>query len=183
MSKSDNESLRAKVAPTDQVQVAAIFDDKRQAETTMHQLTKTTEVDTSQVSLIDASDAKLSEKLERESKSIGKSLWNSHLVLGGVGLLIGLVAAFLLVEFGPALTQQNPLFTYIALISPGIFTGLFVAGLAALRPDRSEIVQTVRHAVRRNKVAIVVNLKKSQSVSDIAEFLNHRAKSVVEAIK
>lgn len=104
-------------------------------------------------------------------------------MLGGIGLLVGLLFAFILVEFGPALTQQNPLFTYIALISPGIFTGLFIAGLLGLRPDRSQIIQTVRHAVRRKKVALVINLEKSQSVSDVSQFLNNRSNTVVEAIR
>ena len=183
MQTANHENLRASLAPKDQIQVAAIFENKLMAKKTIQQLTNSTDVSTDQVAFIDASDTEASEKLERESRSIGKNLWHSHLLLGGVGFLVGILAAFLLVSFGPELTKQNPLFTYIALISPGIFTGLFVAGLVGLRPDRSEIVQAVRHAIRRNHVAVVINLKKSQSASDIASFLHSRSKNVVEAIR
>ena len=183
MSKSEHENLRADIAPTNKVQVAAIFEDKHEAQTTAEQLTANKGISPQQVTLIDGQDEKLSQKLEGSSEKIGKHMWNSHLVLGGIGLLVGLLFAFILVELGPALTQQNPLFTYIALISPGIFTGLFIAGLLGLRPDRSQIIQTVRHAVRRKKVALVINLEKSQSVSDVSQFLNNRSNTVVEAIR
>ena len=98
-------------------------------------------------------------------------------------LIVGLVAAFLLTQFGLALTQQNPLFTYIALISPGIFIGLFIAGLIGLRPDRNEVIQTVRHAVRYGKVALVINLKKSQSASKVSQLLKQHTDKVVESIQ
>ena len=110
-------------------------------------------------------------------------LWSSHLLLGSVGLVVGLVAASLLTLFGPALTQQNPLFTYVALISPGIFIGLFIAGLIGLRPDRNQVIQTVRHAVRFGKVALVINLKKSQSSSKVSQLLKQHTDKVVESIR
>ena len=110
-------------------------------------------------------------------------MWSSHLLLGAVGLVVGLIAAFLLTQFGPAITQQNPLFTYIALISPGLFIGLFVAGLIGLRPDRNEVIQTVRHAVRYGKVALVINLKKTQSASQVTKLLKQHSDNVVESIR
>ena len=103
--------------------------------------------------------------------------------LGFAGLAVGLIAAFLLTQFGPALTKQNPLFTYIALISPGLFIGLFIAGLMGLRPDRNEVIQTVRHAVRYGKVALVINLKKSQSASKLSSLLRQHSDKVVESIR
>ncbi len=98
-------------------------------------------------------------------------------------LVVGLVTAFLLTLFGPALTQQNPLFTYVALISPGIFIGLFIAGLIGLRPDRNQVIQTVRHAVRFGKVALVINLEKSQSSSKVSQLLKLHTDKVVESIR
>jgi len=180
---ASSNNLRASLAPSNHVQVAAIFEDKAAAQKTIKQLTNTKDINADQVSLIDATEDALSEKLEKESKTMGKRLWHSHLALGVLGLVSGLIFASLLVSFGPALTQQNPLFTYIALVSPGIFTGLFVAGLIGLRPDRSEIVQIVRHAIRRNNVAIIVNLNKNQSIADISDFLNQHSSKVVEAVR
>ena len=179
----EHENLRAKVITNGELQVAAVFPSKQSLQDAMTSIKDEASVEPSQMEIIEAGDPKMSEKLERNSASIGKSMWSSHLLLGSLGLVVGLIAAFLLTQFGPALTQQNPLFTFIALISPGLFIGLFVAGLLGLRPDRNELVQTVRHAVRYGKVALVVNLKKSQSSSKVSQLLKQHTDSVVESIR
>lgn len=180
---SDNENFRASVVSNDELQVVAVFTSKQKVNEVINIVQDETSVETSQIEVVEAGDAKMSEKLERNSASIGKSMWSSHLLLGAVGLVVGLIAAFLLTQFGPALTQQNPLFTYIALISPGLFIGLFVAGLIGLRPDRNEVIQTVRHAVRYGKVALVINLKKTQSASQVTKLLKQHSDNVVESIR
>lgn len=186
---SDNDSskehvnLRANVVSNGELQVAAVFPSKRKVQEVVELVKEETSVEAYQIEIIESGDPNMSEKLERNSASIGKSMWSSHLLLGAVGLIIGLVAAFLLTLFGPALTQQNPLFTYIALISPGIFIGLFIAGLIGLRPDRNEVIQTVRHAVRFGKVALVINLEKSQSSSKVSQLLKQHTDKVVESIR
>lgn len=180
---NEHENLRANIISNDELQVAAVFSSKQKVQEALAVVQDQTSVESSQVEIIEAGDPSMSEKLERSSASIGKSMWSSHLLLGSLGLVVGLVAAFLLTQFGPALTQQNPLFTYIALISPGLFIGLFVAGLIGLRPDRNEVIQTVRHAIRYGKVALVINLKKSQSSSEVSQVLKQHSDSVVESIR
>lgn len=179
----EHENLRAKVITNGELQVAAVFPSKQSLQDAMTSIKDEASVEPSQMEIIEAGDPKMSEKLERNSASIGKSMWSSHLLLGSLGLVVGFIAAFLLTQFGPALTQQNPLFTFIALISPGLFIGLFVAGLLGLRPDRNELIQTVRHAVRYGEVALVVNLKKSQSSSKVSQLLKQHTDSVVESIR
>ena len=182
---SDNEhvNLRANVVSNGELQVAAVFPSKIKVQEVLEIVQEETSVEASQIEIIEAGDPNMSEKLERNSASIGKSMWSSHLLLGSVGLVVGLVTAFLLTLFGPALTQQNPLFTYVALISPGIFIGLFIAGLIGLRPDRNQVIQTVRHAVRFGKVALVINLEKSQSSSKVSQLLKLHTDKVVESIR
>ncbi|WP_394220424.1 hypothetical protein [Alteromonas gracilis] len=180
---NEHESLRAKVITNGELQVAAVFPSKQKLQEAVNIVQEEASVEPSQIEVIEAGDPKMSEKLERNSDSIGKSMWSFHLFLGSFGLGVGLIAAFLLTQFGPALTQQNPLFTYIALISPGLFIGLFVAGLLGLRPDRNELIQTVRHAVRYGKVALVINLDKSQSSSKVSRLLKQHTDNVVESIR
>lgn len=182
-SGNEHVNLRANVVSNGELQVAAVFPSKRKVQEVLEIVQEETSVEASQIEIIEAGDPNMSEKLERNSASIGKSMWSSHLLLGSVGLVVGLVTAFLLTLFGPALTQQNPLFTYIALISPGIFIGLFIAGLIGLRPDRNQVIQTVRHAVRFGKVALVINLEKSQSSSKVSQLLRQHTDKVVESIR
>lgn len=180
---NSNENFRTRVVPDKELQVAAIFSSNQEVQEVIQIVTNNTNIEGSQIEVIEASDPNMSKKLERTSESIGKSMWTSHLLLGSVGLAVGLITAFLLTQFGPALTKQNPLFTYIALISPGLFIGLFVAGLIGLRPDRNEVVQTVRHAVRYGKVALIINLKESQSAAKLSQLLNQHSDKVVESIR
>ncbi|GFD96608.1 hypothetical protein KUL156_19660 [Alteromonas sp. KUL156] len=180
---NSNENFRTRVVPDKELQVAAIFSSNQKVKEVIQIVTDNTNIEGSQIEVIEASDPDMSKKLERNSESIGKSMWTSHLLLGSVGLAVGLLTAFLLTQFGPALTKQNPLFTYIALISPGLFIGLFVAGLIGLRPDRNEVVQTVRHAVRYGKVALIINLKESQSAANLSQLLNQHSDKVVESIR
>ncbi|MBU2977003.1 hypothetical protein [Alteromonas sp. C1M14] len=164
-------------------QIAAIFDDQQQVAMGIQTLQSQTDLSPQQLTLIHPKDEGFNAKLEKASEKIGKRLWHSHLILGAAGIITGLIFAFILVNFGPALTQNNPMFTYIALISPGLFIGLFVAGLIGLRPDRDEIVQTVRSAIRRGKFALVVNLKREQSVTSVRDALSANSSKVIEAIQ
>lgn len=181
--KSDNTNIRAAIVSSDKLQVAAIFDTTDEARIALKRVEEGTNVASHQSELIEPSDPKLSEKLEQKSSLIANTLWTSHLALSGIGFAIGMIAAFLLTQYGPALTQQNPLFTYIALISPGTFIGMFVAGLIALRPDRNEIVLNVSEAARNGKSALIINLRKSQSAKTISGLLQQQSSNVVQSIK
>ncbi|WP_218353031.1 hypothetical protein [Alteromonas lipotrueiana] len=180
--RSKIDEMREAVFASQHTQIAAVFESVEDAHESVTELTSKGSLDAKQITLIDPQDSDFSEKIEIDSQKLGKHMWYSHLWLGGIGLVLGLGMAWLLVSFGPALTQNNPLFTYIAMISPGIFIGLFVAGLISLRPDRSEIIDTVRHAIRRKHYAVVVNLRKNQSPAKISELLGHRSHKVVEAV-
>ena len=180
---SSNINIRAAIVSSDNLQVAAIFDTTDEAKTALRRVEEETTVASHQSEVIEPSDPRLSEKLEQKSSSIANTLWTSHIALSGIGFALGMVAAFLLTQYGPALTQQNPLFTYIALISPGTFIGMFVAGLIALRPDRNEIVSNVTNASRNGKSALIINLRKTQSAKMISRLLQQQSSNVVQSIK
>ncbi|NDW15742.1 hypothetical protein GTQ48_09450 [Alteromonas genovensis] len=181
--ESSNPNIRAAIVSSDKLQVAAIFDTTDEAKIALRRVEEETNVASHQSELIEPCDPKLSEKLEQKSSSIANTLWTSHLALSGIGFVIGMIAAFLLTQYGPALTQQNPWFTHIALISPGTFIGMFVAGLIALRPDRNEIVLNVSDAARNGKSALIINLHKSQSAKTISGLLQQQSNNVVQSIK
>ena len=175
--------IRTELAGADNTQLASIFTEQEQAKHTISEVIRQTSVAPEQITVISPNDPNFNRKLEGESKELGKMMWYSHLILGGAGLLIGMIVAYVLVEFGPALTQNNPLFTYIAMVSPGIFIGLFVAGLLSLRPDRTEIIDVVREAVRNKRYAVIVNLRKGQPVDTIRELFSRHSDRVIAAIQ
>lgn len=164
-------------------QLAAIFSSHKEAEEAVQALTSDTAIASEQIAVLSPDESELSRKVEADSRSVGKRMLTSHVAMGGIGLVVGLLIASVLVNTGPLLTQQNPIFTYIALISPGLFIGMFVAGLFSLRPDRSELIETVRHALKEKRVALIVNLKNAQSVDTVRKVLSRKSATIVEAIR
>ncbi|MDC8830295.1 hypothetical protein [Alteromonas gilva] len=180
---STHQNDRSKLTSAKHIQIASIFSSKETADDAIDEVVKSTDVGQQQITLVQPGDTEFNRKLEGDSKALGKMMWYSHLILGASGLVVGLIIAYLLVAYGPALTQQNPTATYIAMVSPGIFTGVFVAGLLSLRPDRTQIIDVVRQAVKRSQYAVVVNLRKDQSVSRISELFSRNSNKVVESIQ
>ncbi len=128
----------------------------------------------SKVKIIRPSDEQTSRKLEGKSQPIGKKMLNLHFVYGFYGLLVGMGLAFLLVEFGPDFTTQNPFFTYIALISPGLFIGLFIAGLLSLKPQRDRLNQDVVAHKNNNDWTLVIDTTQTQySKEDVVSEIEH----------
>ena len=176
------EEMRSSLLDHSATQVAAVYDNEKDAQESVDELTSATDIGQHQITVINPSDQDFSEKLEQDSQKLGSRMWYSHIIFGTAGLIAGLIVAWVLVTVGPALTQNNPLFTFIAMISPGIFIGLFMAGLFNLRPDRTEIIDMVRHAIRREHFAVVVNLKKTQKVDKVSSLLAKRSHKVTEAL-
>lgn len=172
-----------KLVGASNTQVAAVFDSEYKALNTIESLREDVGLSDNQYALIQPMDEAFNEKLEIESSKLGHRMWHSHLILGFSGLIMGMVVAFLLVSFGPELTRNNPIFTYIALISPGLFIGLFAAGLLGLRPDRTQIIEAVRNAVKRDRFALVINVNKHQSPSDIYKIVSKQSSKVIEAAR
>lgn len=97
--------------------------------------------------VISFNDLNFNCKLEGESKELGKMMWYLYFIFGGVGLLIGMIVVYVLVEFGFVFMQNNLLFIYIVMVSLGIFIGLFVVGLLSLCFDCIEIIDVVWEVV------------------------------------
>ena len=93
--------------------------------------------------------------------AIGSMIAASQLFLGIGWLLLGLAVAWLLVNFGPAVTRGSPLVTDIALmlISPTI--GLLMAGVISLRPDHEQLVHKAPTATS-GKWIVVVHCRNSE---------------------
>lgn len=109
------------------------------------------------IEIIAPNNGVISQKLEGNSKAIGSNMLKLHVKYATIGLVVGMIAAFLLVKFGPALTQSNPMFTYIALISPGIFIGTFYAGLRSLKQEHDIVNQQAVKAKQEDYWTLMVD--------------------------
>lgn len=57
-----------------------------------------------------------------------------------------------------------------------------IASLIGLSADSDDIVQSVKHAVKRGNIALVVNMRRSQSPKAVVDVLKQYAYQVVEAV-
>jgi len=137
--------------------VAATYESRDAAEQAEAALSQKLGLHNEAMKIIAPDDSKRAEKLEGKSKIIGKNMLQLHLRNASLGLLIGLIIAYLLVNYGPAATQNSPLFTYIALISPGIFIGTFWAGFRSLKPEHDSLNQDAVAARQKKYWMLLVN--------------------------
>lgn len=120
----------------------------------------------SKVKIIAPNDNMEGAKLEGNSERVGNNMLMSHIRNTLLGFVIGMIIAFLLVQFGPALTQNNPIFTYIALISPSIFIGMFFAGFRSLKPEHDIINQHAVKAQQENYWTLLIETKDMDVTKD-----------------
>jgi len=123
--------------------------------------------------VVSPEDPKVSGRLEGSSKKIGANMLRLHAIYVTVSFIVGMLIAYALVNHGPTITQLNPFFTYLALISPSIFLGAFYAGLISLKPWHDDTnLMVVDAAEEKNWSLIVSNDSPTVSKNAIEEELN-----------
>ena len=137
--------------------IAAFYDEETKAQRAKKTLRETLALDAQALKIIGPEGNNVSKQLEGKSAPIGKQMLSAHFLYAIASFLLGMLIALLLVEFGPSLFANNPLFTFIAFVSPGIFIGVFAGGLRSLKPERDAVNQAVLEAKEENKWTLVVN--------------------------
>ncbi|MDT0628030.1 hypothetical protein [Alteromonas sp. W364] len=146
--------------------IAAIYDEETNAHRAKKKLREELNLNPQVLHVIGPKERKTAEKLEGRSAPIGKQMLSAHFLYAIASFLLGMLIALLLVEFGPSLFANNPLFTFMAFVSPGIFIGVFVGGLRSLKPERDRINQATIEAKGENKWTLVVDTEKAQASKD-----------------
>jgi uncharacterized membrane protein len=140
--------------------IVAVYDDNKEANDAKAKLSTELNINTDKIDIVAPKDKGISEKLEGKSSPIGKQMLTAHFLYSIASFLLGMLIALLLVSFGPALFANNPLFTFIAFVSPGIFMGIFYGGLRSLKPERDPVNQAVVQAKEKSKWTLLINTNK-----------------------
>nr|WP_136250469.1 hypothetical protein [Ningiella ruwaisensis] len=153
--------------------LAAIYSSREALVSAKQKLISKLAIKQQSIEVIEPKDDAKSYKLEGESKPIGmKMLW-VHLVYGAVGIAVGLMVGWLLVNYGPEFTQLNPTFTYIAMLSPGLFIGLFLSGLVSLKPQHDKLNQSVVKASKEDEWTLLIKLDECEcDRGDVEDVIN-----------
>ena len=138
--------------------IAAIYRNQDKATKARESVRSKLKLSSSSVKILEPSKESESRKLESSSKAIGKNMFWLHFIYGGAGLAIGLMLGWVLVNYGPEFAQLNPTFTYIAMLSPGLFIGLFLSGLMSLKPHHDSVNQSAIAAANNNDWTLLIKL-------------------------
>lgn len=163
--------------------VGAVFESEAAAKNAVKSLVSEGAINLQNIELVEPRDGSFEHKVEPEDKGIARTLLKSHLVLGAVGLLAGLLASTLLVTVGPQLTRANPAFTFIPLTLICVFLGLLLAGLVSLRPDHDRLINKSRNAAKSGRWSVVVHTANTEEKQRAKNVMKKKsAKSVAETI-
>jgi hypothetical protein len=139
--------------------VAAVFDDGEQARAAAERVGREAGIASDQIRVLRPDDPAMSRKLEPETRGIARTLARSHITLGIAGLLIGLVAAFVLVALDITLFAGSPLYTVLVFGFFGAIAGLLLGGLVSMRPDHDRLIAWVRASAREGQWFVVVHVR------------------------
>jgi hypothetical protein len=160
--------------------IAAVFDDKTNAQEAEETLVSYAHFNPKDVSIIQPGDDHIRQKLEPEPTAIGRNLFLSHMALGGIGLLVGLLLAFIIITQGPQFAESSPGLTFFALGLVGLFIGLFAAGAFSLRPDHDPLINDTIEASRHKQWAVIVQARDRGDQQRARQLLNPVAVSVTD---
>lgn len=162
--------------------IAGVYEQESSAQQAINLLQDEGGFSPDEVTMIRPDDANFGEKLEPDNKGIARTLLGSHIILGGCGLIFGLILAAILSFYGPALTTSSPLMVFISLPTLGVFIGLLVAGVVALRPDHDPLINQTRHATNHHQWTVVVQTKDDAQIQQAKKLMQTSATSIAETL-
>ncbi|MDX1572923.1 MAG: hypothetical protein R3341_02785 [Methylophaga sp.] len=162
--------------------VAAIFNNEAEAKRAKQDLINEGKFASNLINIVKPEDSDLSKKIEPDNRGIVRTLLNSHIILGIGGLLVGLIAAAILVAIGPAFTQSSPFGTYFAMGFVGSMLGMMLAGAVSLRPDHDPLITKTIEANEHNEWTVIVQTDDREAVNLAKKILKNKSQSVRETI-
>jgi uncharacterized protein YacL len=162
--------------------VAGIFESEDQAKHAEESLIDQGPFHSEEVQLLKPGDTHLQDRLEPETKAIGKELILWHYILGAAGLVAGLIIAAIVTTIGPTFTQSSPMLTYLVLGMFGVFFGMIAAGAFTVRPDHDPLINETMEATKDNKWAVIVQARDRDAQQRARQLLSPSAISVIDTL-
>lgn len=162
--------------------VAGIFETEEKAKHAEESLIDEGHFHSEEVQLLKPGDTHLEDRLEPETKAIGKELFLWHYILGAAGLVGGLIIAAIVTTIGPTFTQSSPMLTYLVLAMFGVFFGMIAAGAFTVRPDHDPLITKTMEATKDDKWAVIVQASDRDHQQRARQLLSPTAISVIDTL-
>jgi len=162
--------------------LAALFDSEAAASNAAERVCYEAHLKRGQVRMIRPHERHFGRKLEPEEHGIVRTAVRSHLMLGGLGIILGLAVAGILYRQGIEAVVQNPGPAAGAAIFLGAIFGMLLAGLVTARPDHQAVITPVREAVDHGRWALVVHPASPQQCDEAVRALRNSSGEVLRTI-
>lgn len=157
--------------------LAGLYGERAAAERAALEVTRAAGLQPAQVRILGPEDAHRSHRewfsrsVEPETGGIFRTLLRTHLVLGVVGAVAGVLLYATLVGTRQAMVVGSPLLSFIAIVGFATTFGLMAGGLLSLRPDHTLLINQLRTGLKGNRWAVVVHPTDERQVQAAREAL------------
>jgi hypothetical protein len=162
--------------------VAALFGQAQDARDAAEHVVQDGRLPAEQVKVMGPGDPAIERKLEPEEPGIFHTLIKAHVVLGIVGVIGGLLLAWVLYSAGVGFAVSSPFYTFVILGIFGLLGGLMLGGLVTIRPDRTLLDTKVEEAVYEGQWAVVVHPTNRGQEERARDVLEHSGGQVVRTL-
>ena len=125
-------------------------------------------------------DEKLSKALEKKDWGKGFPFIKAHAAAAMFGALLGAIVASVMIAVGPMLTQNNPIFTYIAFMYVSAMLGMMAAGFFAFRLDQDPLTYKSLDAKHNGKWVVFYQGKDKNDAQRAKRILEEGATKVLQ---
>ncbi len=162
--------------------VSAVFPNQSMADEACGALRSKAELEQEQVELVRPDDPGLERKLEHETTNIAWTLARSHVGLGIIGFIVGLVVAAVLWGAGFDFATTRPGWLFILAGAVGAVIGLLAAGLVTVRPDHEPVILRTEQASERGQWTVVAYARDEDEKHRVDEILKEHSVRVADSL-
>lgn len=159
--------------------LAAFFDTQESLEQVSAQLREKGGLQNPQLWVVRPHATDFDKRLEPETEGVARTAIRSHLILGAVGLLAGVLLWGLLYAMDVQFIVASPYYSGGAIIAFATVGGLLLGGLVTARPDHQRVIQAVDTATKEGRWSLVVHPRdEAQCKSALEVFEDAQVESV-----
>lgn len=162
--------------------VAAVYGSEQAANAAKQKLIDQGKIKPSVISIVKPEDSEISKKIEPESEGIANTLVKSHVWIGLIGVVIGVIISTFLVLAGPEMTRSNPFYTYFVFVFVGAMLGMMVAGGISLRPDHDPLTTQTVEASQEHHWSVIVQTDDQDDIDLVKKLLESSAIEITETL-
>lgn len=127
-------------------------------------------IDPNQVVSIAPHEQNYARKLEPEPQGIERTAIRSHVLFGGLGLLIGLVIWVALYASEVEFIVASPIISLLPFVLLFPVAGMMLGGFVTLRPDHLIVIEGVKQAQSKGQWSLIVHSRNSNQKAHLEQW-------------